>query len=176
MHFEERAKPPSDADRVLWLVRGDDAPHADAGNDGAAGRTFEWYQSYESPSEIAAFQREMRALAVRHATAVVEQEEESVRASRVANRIAENDWGKSSAQRSRRSTVRFVRSVVILVALTWALTLGALESVGVHASGISPGAVFHGAVNLIRDAETAVGERGTQQSSAQPAAMRLPVA
>lgn len=159
--------------RDLWLVR--DKGDANAGLPDRLGQTgdspsrgFEWigapaeHALYASPAVIAEFQQRLRDASIRSAEVQVEQEEEELRASRETNRLNEEAFDKQIKQGSRSSAVRFLRSVVLLMALTWMLVILALSSVGAPVAGqITPGAVIRYATKLIDGVEAAIGVRHT---------------
>jgi hypothetical protein len=157
--------------RELWLVR-DPLPLDEQGTEvhdtlgTAAGnpRRFDWYDTephrpHESPAEIAAFQRRLRDLTIRRVETRAAQEEEDLRASREVNRLVEQARGKDTGQRSRRSTVRLLREIVLLIALIWTVGLLILTSAGVPVTKLTPAAVTRDTINLIKRLETAIGVR-----------------
>ncbi len=164
--------------RDLWLVR--DKGDANAGlpdrlGEAGDGRGFEWigvpaeHAKYASPAVTAKFQQRLRDASIRSAEVRVEQEEEELRTSRETNRLNEKAFDKQIKQGSRSSAVRFLRSVVILMALIWMLVILGLSSVGSPAAGqITPGAVIRYATKLIDGVEAAIGVRHTPRH--EPAA------
>jgi hypothetical protein len=158
--------------RELWLVR-DPLPLDMQDTElhdtldtaaGKARRRFDWYgtdphRPHESPAEIAAFQRRLRDITIRRAQTQAAQEEEDLRASRVANQLAEQARGKETRQRSRRSTVRLLREIVLLMALTWTIGLLILTSAGVPVTKLTPAAVMRDTTNLIKEFEASIGVR-----------------
>lgn len=161
--------------RDLWLVRdkGDANPGlSDRGGEAGDGssRGFEWigtpaeHAQYASPAVIAEFQQRLRDASIRSAEVQVEQEEEELRASRETNRLNEEAFEKQIKQVSRSSAVRFLRSVVLLMALIWVLVILGLSSGDAPVAGqIAPGAVIRYATKLIDGVEAAIGVRHTQR-------------
>ncbi len=138
--------------RELWLVRG---PSLEEETTELLGETsqvprrrFDWidaptpYAHHESPAAIAGFQRRLRDAAATRAELRVALGEEDLRASRVTNRLNEEALSKEMRQRSRASTVRYLRSIVLLVALTWMLVVLSLSTIGRPVSQLTPGAVI----------------------------------
>jgi hypothetical protein len=151
--------------RELWLVR---EPSTDEKTTELLGETcqvprrrFDWidaptpYAHHESPAVIAEFQRRLRDIAVRRAELQAALGEEDLRASRVANRLNEEALGNEMKQRSRASTVRYLRSIVLLLALTWMLVVLSLSMAGRSVSQLTPGAVIRDGTKLIEGVETA---------------------
>jgi hypothetical protein len=131
---------------------------------GKARRRFDWYgtdpyQPHQSSAEIAAFQRRLRDIAITRAETQAAQEKEDLRASREANRLAEQARGKDTGQQSRKSTVRLLREIVLLVALTWMIGLLILTSAGVSVTKFTPATVIRDTTNLIKGLEVAIGVR-----------------
>jgi hypothetical protein len=156
--------------RELWLVREplpsdeqDTEVLGTLGPPGAAGpRGFDWIgadERYESPAANAEFQRRLREIVVARADVRLAQEEENLRASREANRLTERALGKENGQRARASAVRLLRSVVLLIALTWSLAVLGLQSVGIPVANLTPAAVIRDATELVKGVETAIGIR-----------------
>jgi hypothetical protein len=134
-------------------------------------RRFDWYgvdpgSPSESPVVNAEFQRCLRDISIRRAETQAAQEEENLRASREANRLAEEARGKDTRQRSRTSTVRLLRSIVLLVALTWTLTILGLTSTGVPVTKFAPTTFIRDTSNLIKSFETAIGLRHSRHLQA----------
>jgi hypothetical protein len=165
--------------RDLWLVRDplpsheQDTERLDTLNAAhpQPPRRFDWYgvdpgSPYESPAVIAEFQRRLRDISIRRADTQAAQEEEDLRASREANRLAEEARGKDTRQRSRASTVRLLRSIVLLIALTWTLTVLGLTSTGITVTKFTPANVIRDTSNLINSFETAVGLRHPRHAPA----------
>jgi hypothetical protein len=187
MHADERPQrpPPQGEERAitreLWLVRGPDPSEQDTellhtlGAPGAGRGGFDWIAAdarhqHESAAEIAAFQRQLRELTIRRAEIDAAQEEEDLRASREANKITEQEREKNTRQRSRTSTVRLLREIILLIALTWTLSILALTSIGIPITKLTPAAVLRDATNLVRDAETAIAGRHEPRTHEAPTA------
>jgi hypothetical protein len=152
--------------RELWLVR-DSLPLDVQDTDtlgtaaGKAHRRFDWYgidphRPHESPAQIVAFQQRLRDITIRRAETQAAQEEEDLRASRAANLLTERARGKDTGQRSRRSNVRLLREIVMLIALTWMIGLLILTSTGVSVTKLTPAAVMRDTTDLIKGLEAAI--------------------
>jgi hypothetical protein len=126
-------------------------------------RGFDWYGSdphgSQSSAEIATFQRRLRDLTIRRTEIQADQEDENLRASREANRLVEDARRKDTGQRSRRTTVRLLRDIVLLIALIWTVGLLILTSFGVTVTKFTPAAITRDTTNLINGIETAIGVR-----------------
>jgi hypothetical protein len=171
MHPGENSEPSPQAQRAitreLWLVRDpsiDDETAEILGESSQVSRRgFDWidiptpYAHHESPAVIAEFQRCLRDAAARRAELQVALDEEDLRASRVANRLNEEALSKAMKQRSRASTVRYVRSIVLLVALAWMLAFLCLSTIGRPVNQLTPGALIRDATKLIDGVEAAIG-------------------
>jgi hypothetical protein len=159
--------------RDLWLVRdpdlagegGTECQRVDEAGGVRPSRGFEWIGApdaaarYESPKAIAQFQERLREAAVRHAELEVAQRGEDLRATERANRLEAEGLSRDIKQRSRSSTVRLLRNIVVLVALTWMLTLICLSTLESSvAVRLTPGALVHRATQFIESlGETASG-------------------
>ena len=173
--------------RDLWLVRDPLPSHeqdterlnALKAADPQPPRRFDWYgvdpgSPYESPAVIAEFQQRLRDISIRRADTQAAQEEEDLRASREANRLMEEARGKDTRQRSRASTVRLLRSIVVLIALTWTLAVLGLTSAGITVTQFTPANVIRDTSNLIDGFETAVGLRHPGHATATASAPNAP--
>jgi hypothetical protein len=175
MHPDESSERSSPKDRQraitreLWLVRDHSIDEEITGALGETSqlprRRFDWidaptpYAHHESPAVVAEFQRRLRDAATRRAELQVALDEEGLRASRVANRLNEEALSKETKQRSRASTVRYLRSIVLLIALIWMLAILSLSTIGRPVNQLTPGAVIRDATKLIDGVETAIVTR-----------------
>jgi hypothetical protein len=171
--------------RELWLVReplpSDEQDTEVLGTlgqtDGPRPRNFDWIgadERYESPVATAEFQRRLREIVVARAGVRLAQEEENLRASREANRLTEQALGKENGQRAHASAVRLLRSVVLLIALTWSLALLGLQSAGIPVANLTPAAVIRDAIELVNGVETAIGIRHPRPTQTAAAAKIRP--
>ncbi len=178
MHADQRPErsPPTGEQKAdtrdLWLVRDLPPSHEQDTeiletlnrSSPPSQRRFDWYgtdpsQPYASPTASAEFQQRLREITIRRAEAQAAQEEENLRASKEANRLIEQARDKDTRERSHRSTVHLLRSIALLIALTWTLTLLGLTSVGVRVTKFTPAAALRDATMLIKTFETAAGIR-----------------
>ncbi len=173
--------------RELWLVRdpspiGEETTEILGETSQVPRRRFDWIDAptpcahYESPAVIAEFQRRLRDAATRRAEVQAALDEENLRASRVANRLSEEALGKEMKQRSRASTVRYLRSIVLLVALTWMLATLGLSTIGRPVNQLTPGAAIRDATKLIDGVETAIGVRYPARQAGTPATAEATIA
>jgi hypothetical protein len=112
----------------------------------------------ESERMAAHFRLRMAEASARRAEVALQREEAELRAAKANIRLSEQAQRQEIRQRGRTGRVAYIRSVVLLVALTWALAIVALSSAGSPLAGrITPQGLIRSAESLLRAAEAASG-------------------
>jgi hypothetical protein len=177
--IRRRAGPGGSEGSVLRLVRDAEewtGTHSRREERGGGRAGFDWLMDTaeepahdaprgESARMAAHFQLRLAEASARRAEVALQREEAELRAARANSRLSEQAQRQEIRQRGRTGTVAYIRSVVLLAALMWALAILGLSSAGSPlAARITPQGLIHSAASLLRDAEAARGASLTQPS------------
>jgi hypothetical protein len=141
----------SDAERQSfqgfeWMGRTDEQPESPDDASPLHGTTFATY-----------LDARMQKSSVRMAELAVSQAEEELRATKAANRLAEEAEKREIKDASRMRVVLLLRSIVMLIALTSFLLIANLSLARSLAADVTPETAVHYLSRLFERAETTLG-------------------